>query len=395
MLLPRIRRMIPFAMSLLLFLALAHADSEAGTFVRVNKGKQYQDTPLNDDALITGLRVNIEAPIHGDVAAFASYISLDTTITGALVAAGQRITLGGEVGGSALVFSNDLVIDGRVNGTVMALAENISVTEKATFERDLYALAQQAFISGRMRGDLTIGARYASIGGEIDGDVSIRAQSVEILDGTVIGGDLEIVGCLDPDIADGAEILGKVDVRPEEESEEESESWGGVGFTLYMYISFFVVGVLLVLVTRRHYALAASAVTGATGRSLAYGILGIGAGIGLFIFLLLTLVGALAAVIALGLVILFMSFLGQLYTAGAVGSLLLSSDTSSSPGQWIAALLIGLVIIALLSQIPFVGWIVYLVSGLAGLGGFISGFLKCRVDTGQPVVASAGESAAG
>lgn len=146
--------------------------------------------------------------VDDDVVISEDIVQVDGTINGALIATGQTIYINGVVNGDVVVNASDVFINGPVNGNIIftgaALQINapvsgsvfgagylLQLTEAARVQRNLvfagYALdvqsgtaigrdaifaGAQAYLSGRVGGDVNANASGLTVNGTVDGDVN-------------------------------------------------------------------------------------------------------------------------------------------------------------------------------------------------------------------------------
>ncbi|HSG98524.1 MAG TPA: hypothetical protein VLB27_00650, partial [candidate division Zixibacteria bacterium] len=386
-LLSRLTQLVSGALLAVMVFAASPVDA-----LTVEKGRAFavgEGDALEDDLLFLGQRANIGGQVVGDAALFVNYVAVDGSISGALIAGASDVTINGRVDGSVIAMCGLFSLEGSVGGSVAVFAESVEIGQAGRLDRDLQMFGEALYFDGYSAADVTAHAKIAVISGTIEGDVELDALEVEIGDGAVINGDLTIIGCDDPVISPDAMILGEVVERPREKNVTLDEL-SAPYVAIYFYLSLFVIGVLVALISRRHFAVAAGAIIGEAPRSIAFGLLGFGVGLAMFIVLAITLIGIPAALLTLFVLLLFVFVFGQLYSAGAIGAALIQRGTEGSVGLWLLRILIGLAILALVTQAPFIGWLIYLLAGLFGLGGFIIGFLRCRAEKGDGVNALLG-----
>lgn len=366
-----------------LLAALCVISGELASAATVQSGKRLKfpaSGVIDDDLVFLGRTCRLSGEVNGDAALFAERVIYNGAIEGALLSLGEEVTLAGSVASSVGAVGREIIIDGETHGSTFLMAELIEINPQARLHRDCFALSKRFFFDGSCDGDLVVGGELVVINGTVEGDAKIYSDRLEIRADAMITGDLIINPGTEPEIDDGAVILGdiisrqkRVEVFPTIDPIFPDFIW-----SLFLISSIFVVGLLMLLITGRHFHLSARSLYTRPARSAALSILGMGGSGALVGILALTLIGLPASMLIGCALLLFLWLFGQVYAAAAIGGLILSGKQSDSFGAWTARLFVGLLIIALILQIPVIGWLLYLILGLYGFGGFVSATLICR-----------------
>jgi cytoskeletal protein CcmA (bactofilin family) len=287
-----------------------------------------------------------------DLTAFGGTIIVRGTVEGDLTGFGGNVMVerGAEVTGDVEATAGNVRVAGSVGGDVTATGGNVLVAESATIEGDFEAAAGGIVVAGTVGGDARLAGGSITLASTatIDGNVEYGVDDREDFsnEGATIGGTLT----RNDDISVG----GGFDVP----------DVSGPIFGIYGFLVNLLVGALLLLVFPDTSERVAEAVEDAPIRT---GAIGLGTLIGVPIALVvvaITIVGipiTLAGFVAYALAI----WIGTIYGRYAVGSTLLSYTEVEN--RW-ADLLAGLVVVAVLVRIPFVGWLFELLVLLLGLG---------------------------
>jgi len=151
--------------------------------------------------------------------------------------------------------------------------------------------------------------------------------------------------------------------------------FAGLTWQVVIYLMAFITGLVLILIAPRRMAAAAMAIRTETGRVAGYGA------IALFAVPLAALVLAITVVgLPLGIITMLLwgilLYLSQLPVSIVVGHLILGRRKPlEGKGFMIGSLALGLLVLALLKWIPFLGFFVSLAIALFGMGAFV---VTCR-----------------
>lgn len=305
---------------------------------------------------VGGTVVVAEGETVDEVSVVAGTVIVDGTVTGDVSALAGNVYVRGDVGGDVSVATGNLEITGTVEGGVSAGAGNVLIGEDAV-----------------VGGAFEVGAGQVTIEGELAGDATIGAETIRLGDGASIAGDLRYDGALEGDTAAVAgdvirdSRLG-VDLAP---TIQPLASWL---FAVYAFVANLLLGAALLALFPRFSTGVADRVAADPLRT---GAIGLAVFVGVPVVLLaiaITVIGipiSLVGAFAFALVV----WIAVVYGRFAVGAWLLSLVDVDD--RW-AALLVGLVVGAVLSQIPVLGGLLNLLIFLLGLGALAMGLYDRR-----------------
>jgi cytoskeletal protein CcmA (bactofilin family) len=349
--------------------------AESRTGERVTVG---EDEVINDDLFIAGADIEIEGVVNGDV-----------------YAAGQRIEVSGEINGDLIVGGETLIVTGIVRDDIRAAGETLTlegatVDDGVMFFGGTLALEEDTEINGSVMfygGELTseahitrslrAGADTVEIGGEINGNVHAEVNRLEVQDGAVVDGNINYVSEREAVVGEGAVVNGEI--------ERESPSRGNFGrgteplFVLFSFLSMLVTGFVLFIFFARPIQATADIIRTRPLRTLAVGALVMVAFVPAITILFISFVGIPLALIVLGLFIAA-AYFSTLFVALTVGRLvigLVRADKVTIPNPYLS-LFLGLLIIFILFQVPYLGFLVRLLVMLLGIGAFVYGVGRLR-----------------
>ncbi|WP_436923333.1 hypothetical protein [Halosimplex amylolyticum] len=288
--------------------------------------------------------------IEGDLQAFGGSIVVRGTVEGDLQAVGGTVVVEGTVDGNVQATGGTVQILGTVGGDVAASGGTLSVGDDA-----------------RINGSLEAGAGSIAVDGTIVGDVRLGGGSIVLGDTARIAGDLEYEGDLTR--ADGATVDGTVTEREGLNVGSDADfTIPGAVLTVYgMVVTLLVGAVLLALFPVTSSAIAERA-TRDPLRTGGIGLLTVVAVPIVLVAVAVTIVGiplALAGGLAFGL----LAWVGTVYGRFVLGTWLLS--LADAENRW-AALLVGVVTVAVLRLIPVVDPLVRLAVFLLGFGALVA-----------------------
>ena len=342
-------------------------------------------------------------------------IGADETIDGDLFIAGQQVIIEGTVNGDLFVFGRTIRIRGTVNGSVNAVAATSlliegpvergvrafgrGITIAAPVGSDVIALGQAVEVTdtGRVGGDIILGGGDATLAGDVgrrvlgEADtlllvanvgegVDIEVNDLVIEPSARINGDLWYRSHNEVQLPTGA-VTGQV-VREEEETDSSADALDAVREAIRGSVARIVVlallGLLLLAAARGWMERATTQMMRRPGASLLMGVIvGIATvpaiiivgGIVLVIFGVVFGAGGVLATIplplaGLGLYALAL-YISPVFVALLIGRLLMGRFSATG----FLALVVGLIVLAVLGAIPYVGWAITGLATVLGLGG--------------------------
>jgi hypothetical protein len=149
------------------------------------------DDVISEDLYAVGNRVQVEGRIEGDlyVAAFGE-IAISGEVTGDVVAIASRVEITGMVGGSVRAAAATVVISGTVGEDVAMAAWNVGVESVANIGRDVLVVGRNTTIAGSIERDLRGSSSRLELTGATAGTIEFTVGRLELAPGAEVGGDL-------------------------------------------------------------------------------------------------------------------------------------------------------------------------------------------------------------
>ena len=333
----------------------SHTDQQfvAGGQVRV-------EATIADDLFVAGGQVVVEGGSAEDVIAAGGSLRLRQVEAHDVIAAGGHVDIAG-------VITDDLV----AAGGALYLGREGDVTG------DAWLAGGSLDIEGRIGGKLTAGAGSVRLAGTIEGDVDIAAATIVVAPGARLGGNLVYRSREEAEIAPDAEIAGEVRRIEMETGALAGPTWRWLAFGIGAWLGVVVALILAGAVVQAAFpGLMGASV--ATARAKPWQSLGLGFAVLVAVpvsvgILMATVLGiplgilVLASyVVALGLGLVVAAF----WTGGLILRWIGSRQIEPTLGRRIGATALGLILLALVGLVPFIGFlgvIVWLVFGLGAL----------------------------
>ena len=321
----------------------------------------------------TGEVVTIDGTVDGDLVVGAERVVVRGTVTGNVYVFGDEVEIEGVVRGSVLVVAESARLDGSVEGSAVLAGGRVTLADGARVARDVALFGEGARVEGTVSRDVTFGGEWIEVRGAVGRTVHVlAAERVGLLDGARIGGDVRgrvWKGAEAVERAPGATIGGELRVEAESIVREHYLAhYLHARFYVSLLVAAaaaFVFGLLLHVLDPRLFEADAPDARGFF-RSLGIGFVALLAAP--FVLLLggLTVVGIPVAVLG-GFVLVSALYTSWVLVAGMLG-LRIVAPAGPGIGRFAPSLLAGVLLLILLSALPFVGAAVRIVAVLFGLG---------------------------
>lgn len=316
------------------------------------------------DLIIAGGEVFVVAPVGGDLVAAGGDVRIDADTGQDLYTAGGRVALNAAVKRNA-----------RLAGGKVETGRNSSIAGNATMA------GGELVVLGDVQGQLALAGGRIYLNGRVRGDVDATGGDIELGPQAWIGGSLRYRSSTALKQDAGAEVRGTIVREPGYAHtpwrERTTEHWWVAGALLLVWaVGLAIVGMVFVAMLPRFAARMADTVRTRTGMSLLLGFVVLIVTPAAALFLLVTGIG-----VPLGLLLMtgYLSTLMLGYVAAGVvlGQMVLERMNAARGEKTVWRILwagLAILILTVLSAIPFLGWLIWLVALLIGMGGLLLQF---------------------
>jgi len=353
-------------------------DARTGIAVTVASGEV-----VDDDLYVGAETVTIDGTLNGDLWAAANTIIINGRVNGSVMAAGNQISINGDVTHAVRAVGESINIKGSIGGDVLAGCRGLNIASTAEIGGDLLFGADSVDIAGPIEGDIKGGGSEVAIGDMVGGNVELEVERLIILSTASIGGDLTYSSAEEADIQSGAQIAGATTHNVPEIKEDGAgmlpfAPFSGVLAKLTNFLMAFVTGLIIIFLAPRRLRSIVDAIGSRPGPSAGWGALLVLVTPIAALLVCVTIIGISAGVIALALYGIGL-YLAQIPVGLFIGRWIIGRfRTVESKGAMVGALAVGLVILKLLSLIPYFGFVVGFVVALFGLGAVVAAERKER-----------------
>ncbi len=324
---------------------------------------------INDTLLATGDEVRIEGTINGDLITFARRVDIRGTIKGNLMTWAQRITVSGTIEGNICGGAQSMDINGQVLHNVYTWTQFLNLPPQARIGGELIAGGADTSLEGKIERDATVFSGVLEVGGDVGRDLTFRGGELNLSPPAHIQGNVNAY-VQNPNkvhVASGVVIGGKTETHVVRHKSKFLQGkfyfWRAVLFVGAMIIGWLA----MVLVPGFFRHTLANIRSGWRSFGLGFAVL-IATPIAVII-LAITLIGIPLALITAALYIAGL-YLSKIFVGAVLGWALLPDADSSMPLR-LLGLAIGLIILLVVTNLPYaIGAVATFLMLCFGLGGF-------------------------
>jgi hypothetical protein len=369
--------------------------ARAATFAGSDVYRLAKGQVISDDLYISASEIYIDGTVEGDLIAAGRTIVINGTVTGDAMLAGASIQMNGRVDGDVRAAGAEVAVAGTIGEDLIAgagggsmipfaagaqpLTQGIRLADSARVGGDALLGAGAGSVDGMIVRNLWLGMGTATLAARVGGNAEIASDAISVADTAHISGALRYTSTApNPTLEAIAATAQYTPPTPEQRPDPLAAFLGWLLRTALVLVGFALLAWLALRLTPHLLTGPASALAAHPDRAGLYGLL---AAI-LFIFLPLASAALMFVMVlfwgwfpgvVLGLalfgVLAMLWFLSPLITGLWLGRRL--ATALGREANDLAALLGGVLLLALLGRLPFVGWLVSLVSFVLALGALI------------------------
>jgi cytoskeletal protein CcmA (bactofilin family) len=333
---------------------------------------------INDDLYTGANTITIDGTVNGDIWAAARIISIGGIVDNSVMAIAQTINISGDIGHAVRVAGETINISGNIAGDLFVVGNEITIADNVHIKGDLLFGAGVIRINGIVDGDIKGRGGEIIIGCKVGGDLNLEVSELTILPTADIKGSLTYIGEERATIQPGAQISGITTHKLPESKEEQSETFllallSSIKTKFIGFLMALLAGLLIILIAPKRLASIAESISSRPGPSAGWGALVLLVTPIAAVIICITIIGLPVGLIALALWGIAI-YLAQIPVGLFLGQWIISHfrDVEDNRGIMIGALATGLIIVKLLSLIPYFGFFIGLAVILFGLGAVIA-----------------------
>jgi len=334
---------------------------------------------LDSNFFGAGNLVIITGDIEGDVFVAGNNISIRGDIKGDVFAAGSSIDISGNVNGSLRVVGSNINIRGRIHRNILSAAANLIIDEGAFIGGHITYAGASLVLNSPVLGNIDAVVQSMAISNEVSGNINLRmdteGSSLSLMRGAILRKDLNYKAPSQVEIGEGVQILGETrfsPVEPKIKADKSKMFWFLKKFFLAMriigFFSLFLTGLLLIYLIPNVLNKVTASMKKKPWANIGIGFVVLVVSPVAGILLLFTVVGIPLALLALFCYCVLI-YLAKVMVSIGLGKLI--CDYFDWQVHKILSLLLGLLFFALISLIPFVGWLVAFILVLWAFGALL------------------------
>ena len=344
-----------------------------------------------ETVIVGGERVEIKAPVNGDVIVAGGVVIINAEVLGDVIAAGGEVLVAGQVMGNIRVAGGKVRLEGRVGKNVTVFAGDVAIKETAEVGWSVLAAGGNVDLRGKVGREVLVAGGNIVISGEVGGDVEVRQGNnksgqggIVLLPGTLIGGNLTYYSSEPAEIHSGARIQGEVIYNQTETKAGGLSPFKVFGFSYIFFklVSLFgllVIGLVLVSLAKKVFVDVGDRMIDRPWASLGRGLVWFIVTPIVCFLLFITVIGAPLGLITLVLYLVTI-YVTRIFAGTTIGLWLLHQLSGKREKKisvfW--AMVLGTVIVYLVGSIPIVGWFINFLVAWWALGAMID-FKKAEI----------------
>src|SRR6266508_769374 len=308
-----------------------------------------------DDLMIAGRNLQLQAEVKGDVTAAGSDVTIAGPVAGYVMVAGARVNVNGPVGNDLWAAGANVNVNAPISDNAMLAGGEVKLLPGAVVKHNAKFAGGAGSVQGRVERNLQLAARDA------------RVESLKLLPGAMVRGDLVVYGPKEPEISPQAQVLGRVEYHKREWERTGIGEW--LWRWVWMSLAMLIVGFVAIAVSPLWANRVSAMITGKPWSSILTGLACLLLGPLAVALLLVTVVGIPLAFILLALYVVAL-LLSGVFVAYLVGGWLLDrlKRPQSTPYMRMA---VGALVVGACVSLPWVGWLVQLLALLIGFGAIV------------------------
>ena len=339
---------------------------------------------VDDNLFAAGDTVIIDGTINGDLIAFARSVTINGTVKGNVITGASSVEVQGVVEGTIIAGGQSIQIDGKVVRNMVGIGQSITVGKNATIGGDAVGIGNPIHMNGTVARSF-YATGFTDIGGSVGRSVYFQGAVLNVLPSANITGDLEShvpraeMVHVDP----AAKIGGKQTVELPKPGPSRYATLGFYFSQLLHLAAAFIAGFLLLLIVPSLRRL---------GFSDIISVLKSG-GIGFLLVFATPIAAICVAITLIGMPVAFVGvvtwllglYLAKIVVANFIGRTLLASQGDRMTSVALA-LLVGLALIFIAINLPYVGGLIHFVLVLVGFGALAMnayGAFRAEPDSGR------------
>lgn len=372
------KKLFQFLLPVLIFSLLIFAPvskTHAATFLNGNTVTTSEQKTIEGSLFAGGQTVIINGQINGDVFCAGQTITINANINGDVICAGQTIQINGVVDGNIRLAGQTITVIGTTNKNATLLGQSI-IINNATVLGELQSGASSIMISNTRidKGIISASDQLTLDGSKISGDIQSAVQTLVIDQGSAVTGNLSYVSTKEVVINDATVSGTIVRSEPPKETKVNVTTFPNkltpkrIGYSgIPSLLVWLGMAILLAILTPNLFTNSYNKLSKYPLRSFVYGFFALFAAPFVFLMICITLIGIPFAILGVFFLILIIVIL-RIVVSAYVGKRILDNLSRVNSSNIIFSTVLGILVIWLLTKIPFIGFLISLIVTMYAAG---------------------------
>jgi cytoskeletal protein CcmA (bactofilin family) len=334
---------------------------------------EAREFEFGQDYFAAGEQLDVTRPAPGDVLAAGNRVTVHSDVHGDVLAAAGELRLAGPVQQDVLAAGREVVVTGMIAGNARAAGATLRLLREGRIGRNATLAGSELELQGAVDGYLLAVGRRIYLNGTVGGDAQLVGDDIELGPDARITGSLRYRSRNELKRAPSAVVGGTVEHLPWTGPEKKSAHRFPFAGRLIWSAGLGVLAALLLATVPAFAQGTSTTLRTRFGWSLLTGFIVLVCMPVAAIIALITVVGIPAGLVALLAYPVLLLF-GYLYAGMALGDFALARFRPARAqllGGRIAAAVLALLALAVLTRIPVVGGLIGLLAMLAGVGALL------------------------
>lgn len=181
---------------ILLILAIFVPISVFGATIKVGETHTFKSGDvIRDNLYIGAAEVTSDGSVFGDLLIGGGSVTVSGNVSGDATILGGDISMLEKVQGDSRIVGGDILVSESVSGDLVIIGGNVRVLSGATIGKDLIVLGGRAVVQGDVNGKVRIIGGEIILDSKVRGNVDIKAsEKITIGENAIISGDLVYSG---------------------------------------------------------------------------------------------------------------------------------------------------------------------------------------------------------
>lgn len=332
-----------------------------------------RERSVGADRFAAGPAVSVSAPVAGDLFLAGCSLDLDAPVGGDAVAAGCNVRLGGQVGQDLYAAGGRVSLNAAVLHNARIAGGSIEIGSRAKIAGNASVAGGEIRIAGPVGGYLQVGGGHVFLDAPVAGDVQVAAGTVELGPGARIGGRLRYASSEELKRDPAAQVQGGIERLPlpahAPKATPAERERAARGIHWIWSAGLITLAAILAAALPALFTGTATIVRTRWAWSLLVGFIAL---VCIPVAALIALVTVIGIPLALAAMALYFALLliGYATTGISLGLLALQRwQPARTSGGWrFLAAALGMLAVALVASIPYVGALIVLAALLLGIG---------------------------